>query len=113
MAHLYLWREPSGFELDAAAIARKLAGGDDVPGLIDLPIRDMLDVVKTHFPGGKETAGQWQWQSGAERIEATWSWQFLSFDVQQLTDEHRENIFELARQFHCPVFDTSLGIRLE
>jgi hypothetical protein len=114
MPHLhYLWREQRDTGLTPAEIQRRLDADDDVDGLADLPIKEMLDHLKRDFPGCKETAGQLAWTSGAERFRATWTWQFLRLESEQLRDEHRDRFFELARAFGCPVFDPQMNWKLE
>jgi hypothetical protein len=112
MSHLVLWRERKETGLAPARVHERLESGDDVEGLDDLPIREMIDKIRHEFPGSQEGAGVLQWNSGEESFRATWTWQYLRFDAQQLSEEHREKLFELARQFHCPVFDASMNLRM-
>jgi hypothetical protein len=109
---LYLWREERELALLPAAIQRQLDAGDDVDGLADLPIKEMIDRLKREFPGAKETAGLLAWQSGEERFQATWSWQFMRLESDNLNDEHRDKFFDLARSFHCPVYDPQLNLKM-
>lgn len=112
MPHLlYLWRDEG--ESSPVAIQRQLDADEDVPGLTDLPIREMLDRLKQEFPGAKESAGELVWRSGDERFRATWTWQFMRLESDQLSDEHRDKFYDLARSFGCPVFDPQLGLRTD
>ena len=112
MGQLFMWRERADTGLSPNKIQQRFEAGDDVEGVADLPIREMLDHVRREFPGAKESAGLLQWQAGGETLKVTWSWQFLRFEVQELKDEHREKIFDLGRHFHCPVFDPELNLRM-
>ena len=112
MAQLIMWRQRTEIGLSPNTIQKRFESGDDVEGMADLPIREMLDHLRREFPGAKESAGLLHWQSGEEALKATWSWQYLRFDVQELQDEHREKIFDLGRQFHCPIFDSALNLRM-
>ncbi len=109
---IYLWREERSTGLAAAAIQRQLDAGNDVEGLADLPIKEMIDRLKSDFPGCKESAGFLRWQAGEEWWGATWAWQFMRLESENLRDEHREKFIELARSFRCPVFDAPLNLRL-
>jgi hypothetical protein len=112
MEQLLLWRERMETGLEPQTISRRFEAGDDVEGLADLPIREMLDHLRREFPGAKESAGLLQWQSGEEAMKATWSWQYLRFDVESLNEEHREKIFELGRHFHCPIYAPAMNLRM-
>jgi hypothetical protein len=106
---LYLWREARDTALSSAEIQRQLEAGEDVEGLADLPIKEMIDRLKQEFPGCKESAGQLVWQAGPERFRATWAWQYMCLESDNLNDEHRDKFFELARSFGCPVFDPQMN----
>jgi len=114
MPHLlYLWREERDPALPAAEVQRQLDAGEDVAGLADVPIREMLDHLNRSFSGSKETAGQVMWVSGEERFRATWAWQFLRLESEQLSDEHRDHFFELARAFGCSIYDPQLNLTMK
>lgn len=110
---LYLWREERDTRLSPAEIQRRLDADEELEGLADLPIKEMLDHLKREFSGCKETAGQLIWTSGDERFRATWTWQYLRLEADNLTDEHRDRFFELARSFGCPVFDPQMNLKME
>jgi hypothetical protein len=113
MTTLYFWRETMPLPSTPSSLVRRLdLGGDDVMGLDDLPIREMIDVLKSHFVGGKESAGLWRWQSDAASLQASWTWQYLRLDLEQISDEHRDQLLELAQRFHCTVYDSGLDLKL-
>jgi hypothetical protein len=113
MSHLiYLWREERPTELAPPEIQRLLDAGEDVEGLADLPIKEMIDHLKREFHGAKETAGLLSWKSAEEQFRATWSWQFMRIESENLNDEHRDKFFDLARQFGCPAYDPQLNLKL-
>jgi hypothetical protein len=109
---LYLWREQGATDKSPAAIARELDADHDVEGLADLPIKDMLDCLKQQFPGIQEIAGRIRWISGDERFMATWTWQFMRIECENLSDEHRDKFFDLARRFRCPVYDAQMNLKM-
>jgi hypothetical protein len=110
---LYLWREQREIQLSPSDIQRQVDAGEDVDGLADLAIREMLDRLKLEFAGGKESAGLFAWQAAAESLRASWAWQFMRFELDQLSDEHRDKLFDLARQFGCTVFDPQMNLKME
>jgi hypothetical protein len=110
---LYLWREERDTHLSPAEIQRRLDADEEVDGLADLPIKEMIDRLKREFSGCKEAAGQLTWTAGDERFRATWTWQFLRLESDNLTDEHRDKFFELARSFGCPVFDPQMNLKMQ
>jgi hypothetical protein len=84
-----------------------------VEGLADLPIRDMLDRLKGELTGSKETAGQLVWESGEEKVRATWAWQFMRLDTDHLADDRRDQLFDLARSVGCAVFDPQMNLKMQ
>ena len=71
MAQLIMWRQRSEIGLSPNTIQKRFESGDDVEGMADLPIREMLDHLRREFPGAKESAGLLHWQSGEEALKAT------------------------------------------
>lgn len=113
MATLYFWRETMPLPATPSSLVRRLeSGGDDVMGLGDLPIREMLDVLKTQFAGGKESAGVWSWRSDAASLQVSWTWQYMRLDLEQISDEHRDQLLELAQRFHCTAYDAGLDLKM-
>lgn len=113
MSHLlYLWREQRDVALSPGEIQRRLDGGEDVEGLADLPIKDLIEAIKREFSGCKEMAGQLMWAAGGERFVSTWSWQYLRVESENLIDEHRDKFLEIAQAFGCPVYDPQLNIKI-
>jgi hypothetical protein len=113
MPHLlYLWREERDTQLSPSEVQRRLDADEDIEGLADLPIKEMIDRLKREFSGCKEVAGQLTWNSGNERFRATWTWQHMRLESDHLSDEHRDRFFELARSIGCPVFDPQLNLKM-
>ncbi len=109
---IYLWRETRDTGLSGTEIQRQLDAGNDVEGLADLPIKEMIDRLKTEFPGCKEVAGLLVWQSEPQRWRATWSWQFMRLESENLEDELRDRFFELARSCNCQVYDAPMNLKM-
>jgi hypothetical protein len=112
MPALFLWRELFPLPATPSSLARRLETGcDDVEGLADLSIREMIDQLQMLFPGGKEAAGVWTWKSNEQSLQASWTWQYMRFEVEQLTDDNREKIFEFAAKYSCSLYDPILNLR--
>lgn len=109
---LFLWREQEEVELQADKVQRLLESDQEVEGLADLPIREILDRVKAEFPGCRENAGLLAWNSGDEAFRMSWTWQYVRIECENLHEENRDKFFELSRHFGCPIFDRALNLRL-
>ena len=102
---LLFWRAGPSVKLSAPEIARELAWGEDVEGLIDLPIREMLDKLKAEFPEHEEKPGQLVCQAGAGSFEASWSWQHLRVHCHDLPDSDRLRLIEAIESFDCMAYE--------
>lgn len=109
---LVFWRQQPGVSLSPAAIAQELHIGNEVDRLIDLPVREILERLKDTFPDAVEKAGELIWSQGEQAFAATWTWQHVRLDCQELSDEHRGQLLEILEAFDCPAYDAQLGIRL-
>lgn len=108
---LYFWNQPAGFSLVPASIAQELQQGNDVEGLIDLPVKEILDRLKAAFPGAAEGAGALTAKAENGSFEATWSWQFLRIDSHDLPEETCERLCEIMQDFGAPAYDPQLNLR--
>lgn len=109
---LFFWRQRPETGLLPADIAAELRAGNDVEGLIDLPVQEIIASLKESFPQAVERAGELSLCSGDEWAEATWSWQYVRCDCRDVTDETRERLIAVLERFDCPAYDVQLGIRL-
>jgi len=97
--------------LPAAAIAQELQFGNEVDGLIDLPVRDIIDRLKTEFPGATERAGLLTVKVGGGSLEASWSWQFVKVEFQDLSEETRQQVCDIMQDFSATAYDPQLNLR--
>ena len=88
-----------------AAIAQELFYGEDVEGLVDLPIKEIIDRVKGAFPSAVEKAGLIVGPVGEGSFEMTWSWQHVRFECHDLADDECQQFTTLMRQFDCSLFE--------
>jgi hypothetical protein len=109
---LVFWRQQPGAAPSPAAIALELNAGNEVDRLIDLPVREILERLKESFPDAVERAGELVWRREEEAFEATWTWQHVRVDCQDLSEETRGRLLAILDAFDCPAYDTQLGIRL-
>lgn len=113
MSHIIAWWKPSpGLLTPAEMIHRTLMGEQDVDGLIDLPIRQMIDATKEHFANCREIAGLLSWKGDAQAIDWTWSYQTMRAAAEHFRDEDRETIIDIAHRHGCTVYDANLNLTI-
>jgi hypothetical protein len=108
---LYFWNQPPDFSSSPAVVAQELQFGNDVDGLIDLPIKDIIDRLKAEFPGAVERAGTLTDKSGQGSFEASWSWQFVKLDCHDVAEEARQRLCEILQEFSATPYDPQLNLR--
>jgi hypothetical protein len=95
-------------KLTAGEVARELLWGEEVEGLIDLPIREILDRLKAEFPQHLEKSGLLTCQSAGGSFEATWSWQYVRVEHHGLPALERERLIDLIESFECMAFEPAM-----
>lgn len=104
---LLFWRSSSAVTLSAKEIARDLVWGEEVEGLIDLPVREILDRIKQEFPDNQETPGLLSCQSSGGNFEVTWSWQHLRVQHRGLPPADRGRLIDLIESFECMAYEAA------
>jgi hypothetical protein len=104
---LMFWNEGPRVALSPADIARELNWGEDVPGLIDLPVKEIIERLKVAFPRHDERPGLLVGHASSGRFEATWTWQHVKAECHELADEDRQRLIEAV---DYRTFDVNLGI---
>lgn len=105
-AHILLfWKPAPSAKLSPAEIARELMWGEEVDGLIDLPIRDIIDRLKVEFPQHDEKAGLLIAHGTGGSCEVTWTWQHLRIDCRDLPTADRERLIDSIESFDCMAYD--------
>jgi len=102
---LLFWSAGESVSLSAAEIARELRYGEDVAGLNDLPVRDILDRIKAEFPDHRENAGQLTARAGDGSLEATWTWQYVRVDCRELPPADSQRLTRILESFGCTVYE--------
>jgi hypothetical protein len=107
MSRIYaLWNPGPTLRLDPAQIFQELEFGEDVEGLVDLPIQEMIRGVREIFPQAREQAGSVEGPAALGPVHITWTWQWLRIAAADLTPEELARIQRLAAQHQCQVFDS-------
>jgi hypothetical protein len=104
---LLFWKPGSSMKLPAAAIARELVWGEEVDGLIDLPVRDIIDRLKAEYPQHEEQTGVLIGRTGAGWFEATWTWQHIQVKCHDLPADNRRRLIETIESFDCMAYETA------
>lgn len=113
MSHVIAWWKPvPGFAGASEIVHRTLMAEEDVDGLCDLPIRQMIDAMKSEFADCGEVAGLLKYREGDYEIHWTWSYQTMRAMADHFRDEHREKIIEIAQRHGCTVYDANLNLTI-
>ena len=102
---VYFWNAGPGLRLSAAEVIREINFGEDVDGLIDLPIKDLLERIKQAFPQHEEHAGLFIGQGSVGSFEVTWTWQHLKASVQGLPLSDRQRLIETIEDAGCTAYE--------
>jgi hypothetical protein len=108
-ARLLFWKPGPKVKLSAPEIAREIVWGEEVEGLIDLPVREIIDRLKAEFPQCEEKSGLLVCRADAGTCEITWSWQFLRAECQDLATADRERLIEAVESFDCMAYESGRG----
>ncbi len=98
---LLFWKAGPALKLSAPEVTRELIWGEEVDGLVDLPIRDILDRLKAEFPDHDEKTGLLVGRTSGGAFEATWSWQHLKVHCHDLPAADRQRLIDMIESFDC------------
>jgi hypothetical protein len=101
---IFFQRGPT-VRLSDPEIVREIVWGEDVEGLIDLPVREIIDRVKTHFPKHEERPGIVVVQTSGGSFQMTWTWQHVRVDLSDVSDSDRQQLTGIIESFGCRGFD--------
>src|SRR3954469_17433217 len=104
-APLLFWKAGPNVTLSRPEIARELLWGEDVDGLIDLPIREIIDRLKAEFPQHEEKPGLLICQGDSGSFEATWTWQHVRVNCRDLPTSDRERLLATIQAFGCMAYE--------
>lgn len=114
---LIFWRQTPTQTMSPSAIYESLMSEQDVEGLADLPIEDILSNVMREFPGTireRNDPSEWLvWVSQNEKdsFELTWSRRHIRVDCRHLHSDQMNQLIEIGAAFDCPLFDPQIGER--
>ena len=101
---LMFWKASPNIGKDAAAVAQELDFGDEVEGLIDLPVKEVIERIKAAFPKCEERAGLLVCRSGAGMFEVSWTWQVIKVQFGDLGEVDRQTLIAIGREFGCEAY---------
>ncbi len=103
---LLFWKPRPDLAMPPEDIARELNWGEEVEGLIDLPVKEIIDRLKTEFPDYDELPGTLSASTpGGGSWESTWGWQFFKVALQDAPDDARQRIIDVLAEFGCGVHE--------
>jgi hypothetical protein len=102
---LLFWKPRENLALSPAEVARELGWGEDVEGLVDLPVKEIIDKLKGQFEEHLETPGLLVLKSGVGRIEVTWTWQHIKLEMHDVEGADRERAAAAIVSFGCVEFE--------
>jgi hypothetical protein len=102
---LLFWNAGPHLHLAPAEVARELGFGEEVEGLIDLPVKEILDKLKLEFPQHDEQPGALQLKAGGGACEATWTWQHVRVDCRNVNEPDRQRLIDTIEALGCMAYD--------
>jgi hypothetical protein len=106
---LLFWKAGPAVKLPSPEVARELMWGEEVEGLIDIPVREIIDRLKSEFPKHEERSGLLVGHGATGMFEATWSWQCVRVTCHDLPANDRERLIDAIEAFDCMAYDPQLS----
>jgi len=91
---LMFWNAGPAVKLSPPEICRELTWGEEVDGLIDLPVKQIIDRLKAAFPRHEEGSGVFTGHGSSGSFDATWTWQHIKVELHDLADDDRERLIQ-------------------
>lgn len=91
---LLFWNAGPAVRLSVPEICRELTWGEEVHGLIDLPVKEILDRLKAAFPRHEERSGEFTAHGESGSFDATWTWQHIKVELHDLAETDRQTLVE-------------------
>jgi hypothetical protein len=102
---LLFWKPGPNVKLSVPEVARELTWGEEVDGLIDLPIREIIDRLKVEFPKHQEKSGHLIGHGLTGSFEATWTWQHVTVQCHDLPADDRQRLIDAIETFDCMAYE--------
>ena len=106
------WRYKPGVSSDNQAVYEALSAGQQVEGLEDLPLPQILARLHEVLPGWKPTDEE-TWESDGRIFQIYTTPQFFRVDCYDLSEEEINAIISALGEFGCPLYDPQVGKRFE
>ena len=111
---LDFWKYKPGVMLDHQQVYERLSDGQQVEGLCDLPIVDILQRVKIVFTdAGWEQLDELNWEGDDGAFQIFTTPQFIRFDCYSMDGDDMNRIIDIADEFDCPLYDPQAGQRYD
>jgi hypothetical protein len=109
---LLFWNPGPNVRLSPMEVAQELTWGEEVEGLIDLPVKEIIDRLKSEFPQHDEQPGTLVAHGGIGKFEATWTWQHLRVECHDLPAADRQRLIDAVESFGCMAYDSQRSASL-
>jgi hypothetical protein len=101
---LLFWKPRADLQLSPAEVAREILWGEEVEGLVDLPVKEVIDRLKAEFPDHRETPGLLILHTGDGQIDVTWTWQHIKLTTAGVAGADCERAAAVVASFGCVEF---------
>jgi hypothetical protein len=102
---LLFWHGGPHLRLSPSEVAREILWGEEVEGLIDLPVKVIIEALKSQYPAHREQAGQLVLQVESGRFEITWTWQSVRADSHNVPQDERQRLINAIEAFGCTSYE--------
>ena len=103
---LLFWNAGPAVRLSPPEICRELTWGEEVDGLIDLPVKQIINRLKATFPRHEERSGEFIGHGSSGSFDATWTWQHIKVELHDLADDDRQRLINaVGYPVHEPASD--------
>jgi len=102
---LMFWRQQPQVSQPADSISQELSFGEDVDGLVDLPVKEVIDRIKAEFTGVDEKPGVLVGKGSAGQFEVLWTWQFFRIEGLHIGEDDRQKFLTIGRDFGCQAYE--------
>jgi hypothetical protein len=112
---LCFWSERPGVSLAPQTAYERLLEGNEVDGLLPLPIDAYLEALANAFPGGtREHNGAFDWfvwEGPSSMFEVEWSDVHVLVTMRPLDEDKANVLIDLATSFGAPLYDPQIAER--
>lgn len=108
---LLFWRQEATVRLLPQSIAQELNWGQDVKGLEDLPVKEILTKIKEALPQAVERAGLLSGEAQSGNWEITWGWQFMKLESPPGESDLQQVVIDILSEAGVPAYDPQQGLR--